>query len=166
MRLALPRLAIALLLLLQASSAQALCSYNGVYNAPTTIRQEYRDSRWVVRVRVLSATDGNSREDGAWTVYRLGLLRAYKGRPPARTKFFTWRNSGGFYMDRPWADLPAGHDIGGEYLLFLNPRPERQGWPSAARGAVFVNYSCGQSREWRKVGPRSRQLLESLSKRR
>src|SRR5215210_2043629 len=156
------RLTIALLVSLWAERANALCSYNGVYNAPTTIRQEYSDSGWVARVRVVSASDGYSQGAAAWTLYRLRLLRAYKGSPPARFTFFTERNSGGFYMDRPWLPLPRAHDIGGEYLLFLKSYPAFRGLPAAARGAMFVNHTCGQSRPWRKFGPRSRRLLDSL----
>lgn len=165
------RIVIAALLLVPAVSAQALCIYRGVDNARTTIRQEFVDSRWVVRARVLSATDGvveaGMPDAGmSWTAYRLQVVRSYKGEPPQRITFFTMRNSGGFYMDRPWAALPQGHDIGGEYLLFLNPVQSYSGQPRAQRGATFVNYSCGQSRPWSEVPASSRQLLASLSTRR
>jgi hypothetical protein len=153
------------------ASADALCIYKGTDNARTSIRQEYADARWVVRARVIDATDGvveaGRPDDGMpWTLYRLHVIRSYKGEPPQQITFFTIRNSGGFYMDRPWVSLPEGHDIGGEYLLFLNPIPPYRGRPATARGATFVNYSCGQSRAWREVPAASRRLLAALSPRR
>lgn len=161
----------AALLLAPATRAEALCSYRGVDNARTTLRQEYADARWVVRARVMSATDGEveaGKPDAGmrYTVYRLEVVRAYKGDPPQQIRFFTMRSSAGFYMDRPWVPLPQGHDIGGEYLLFLNPIPAYSGQPRAERGAAFVNYSCGQSRPWSEVSAGSRRLLTSLSSRR
>ena len=149
------------------SAALAICDYNGVLNAKTNLRQEYADSRWVVRARVLSARDGvsrpNSDHETSWTTYTLHVVRSYKGTPPNTLKFFTERNSGGFYMDRPWVNLPAGHDIGGEYLLFLIQNPLATAY-AAAKNSVFVNYTCGQSKPWREVSKSSRQLLERLSK--
>lgn len=99
-----------------------------------------------------------------WTTYRLAVIHAFKGRPPNELKFYTTRDSGGFYMDRPWVDLPKGHDVGGEYLLFLNPIPAYAGRPVVARKAVFVNYSCGQSGPWSKIPRASRELLRRLSR--
>lgn len=155
------------LALIGTGPAAALCSY-GVDNARTTIRQEFSDSRWVVRARVTAATDGvvEAGLDDAgmeWTQYRLLVIRSYKGTPPQRLRFFSERNSGGFYMDRSNLPLPAGHDIGGEYLLFLNPVAPYPGQPRAQRGAVFVNYACGQSRPWHKVSTASRAVLRSLA---
>ncbi|MEA3015504.1 MAG: hypothetical protein QOI38_226, partial [Sphingomonadales bacterium] len=124
----------------------------------TTLEQEFAESRWVVLARVESALDHRPDDGAAWTLYRLRVLRTYKGRLPARFGFFTDRNTGGFYMDRPW----EGHDIGGDYLLFLNPRT-RGGDPPAARGATFVNYTCSRSRPWAEVPATDRALLDRLS---
>ena len=77
--------------------------------------------------------------------------------------FFTYRDSGGFYMDRPWMDLPKGHDIGGEYLLFLQPSEYLTPDPPEAKGTVFVNYNCGQSKAWNEVSPADRARLDALS---
>jgi hypothetical protein len=147
--------------------ADALCYYNGKFDAQTTILQEFDDSKWVVRARAIAAVDcwGDrcNDADAPYTVYRLKVLHSYKGNAPSQLKFFTERNSGGFYMDRPWVKLPKGHDIGGEYLLFLVPST----WPASHRSAknsVFVNYSCGQSKSWREVPRSSRLLLEQLSR--
>jgi hypothetical protein len=120
---------------------------------------------------VLSAANGvveagNPDAGMRWTTYRLQVIRSYKGQPPRQIRFFTIRSSGGFYMDRPWVPLPRGHDIRGEYLLFLNPIAPYRGQPRAERGAAFVNYSCGQSRPWGEVSAASRRLLASLSARR
>ena len=144
--------------------ARALCTYNGVDNAKTTIAQEFADSEWVVRAKVLDAKDHFSDEDDSWTLYRIEVIHTYKGHPSKQLRFFTFRDSGGFYMDRPWVQLPAGHDIGGEYLLFLNPVPRSAGLPGAADGSVFVNYSCGVSGSWTKVPDGSRGELNELER--
>jgi hypothetical protein len=153
-----------------ATPAHALCTYQGRNNFQTTIGQEFSDSRCVVRAKVLSAADGEveagkSDAGESWTTYRLRIIRTYKGDSLKQLKFFTMRNSGGFYMDRPWVDLPNGHDIGGEYLLFLNPIEAYEGQPHAERGGVFVNYNCGQSRPWAEISKSDRQQLERLAKR-
>ena len=161
MRTLLP-FALAVLLLARAESADALCIYKGVDNARTTVRQEFADARWVVRARVLSAANGVIKETPdagqPWTVYRLQVITSYKGQSPQQIKFFTLRNSGGFYMDRG-----RRPDIGGEYLLFLDPIPPYRGQGAAERGAAFVIYTCGQSRPWREASAASRRMLESLS---
>ena len=161
--------AAALLLTFVDTGANAACYYKGVWNKRTTVREEYADSGWVVRVRVISAVDGaveRGKPDAGmeWTLYRLRVLDRFKGSPPTEIRFFTGRNSGGFYMDRPWVLLPKGHDIGGEYLLFLNPIGRHPDIARAAVGAVFVNYSCGQSKSWPQVPQPSRQLLRKLAR--
>ncbi|MEA3062466.1 MAG: hypothetical protein QOJ94_2247 [Sphingomonadales bacterium] len=130
--------------------------------AKTTIPREFRDSRWIVRAKVITARDHWSDIEDSWTLYRIRVLRAYKGTPPPELRFFSFRDSGGFYLDRPW----EGHDIGGEYLLFLNPARWYRGMPKAERGAVLANYACGQSQEWWKVSPSDRRLLDRLARRR
>ena len=148
------------------SPAHGLCIYHGVDNAKTTLEQEFRDSRWVVRAKVLSAKDRWLDEGDSWTIYELEVLHDYKGKPPKRLRFFTYRDSGGFYMDRPWVDLPAGHDVGGEYLLFLDRFPAQHAAPRAAKGAVFVNYNCGVSARWPEVRQSDRRLLAKLERNR
>jgi len=148
------------------SPAAAICYYNGKFDVRTTIPQEFADSKWVVRIRVLSAKDGIFRagtdEETSWTTYKIRVIRSYKDKAPKELTFFTERNSGGFYMDRPWLKLPAGHDVGGEYLLFLNPNAW-SGTNAAPKSSVFVNYPCGQSKAWREMSPWSRRLLDNLS---
>lgn len=152
-----PWLIAAALSLAPLSAAQAHCEYRGELNARTTLAQEFEHARQVVRVRVLSSKSSwpdNGRDEPS-TLYEVEVQEAFKGALTRRLTLFTFRNSGGFYMDRG----PAP-DIGGEYLLFLDPAPA---WMSAAaRGAAIVHYSCGQSRSWDEVGPAAREELQRL----
>lgn len=144
------------------TSAKALCVYRGDLYARTTLGQEFADARWVVKARVLSAINGGGEEDGGyWTIYRLEVVTPFKGGLPDRFTVFTERNSGGFYMDRDG----GGPDVGGDYLLFLNPTNPEGGRPAAARQALSVNYSCGQSRRWAEVGSAEVAMLETLAAR-
>lgn len=151
--------------------ARALCYYDGKFNVRTTLPQEFKDSKWVVRARVIFAFDCFGRPvdrcsdpDAPYTNYRIRVMHAYKGHPAELLKFFTSRDSGGFYLDSA-GNLPAAHDIGRDYLLFLNPIKAFRRQPAASKGAVFVNYNCGQSKLWSEVPVRSRQLLASLQRR-
>ncbi len=128
------------------SSAHALCIYKGELYAETSVSQEFEDARWVVKAKVLSATDHFIEGEEPWTEYQLEVQNAFKGTPPRRLRFFTFRNSGGFYLDRG-----QEHDLGGEYLLFLNPTASSSAIPAAASGTVSVNYSCGVSARWSSV---------------
>lgn len=141
------------------SSAHALCIYKGELYARTSIGQEFEDSRWVVKAKVRSATDHFIEGEEPWTEYQLEVQYAYKGNPPQQLRFFTFRNSGGFYLDRD-----REHDVGGEYLLFLNPTSDSPAIPAAARGTVSVNYSCGLSGPWNSVTTGSRAELARLSR--
>jgi hypothetical protein len=141
------------------SPAEGLCIYHGVDNAKTTVEQEFRDSRWVVRAHVVSADYHWSDEDESWTLYRLRVVTSFKGRLPNRFMFFTTRDSGGFYLDGPNA-VP---DVDGDYLLFLTPVTYPHSLPPAARGALDVNYNCGQSKAWRQVSAGEARRLRSLS---
>jgi|TARA_R110002051_G_scaffold139896_1_gene212626 hypothetical protein len=138
--------ALALALSALGSSAHALCIYKGELYAETSLSQEFEDSRWVVKAKVLSATDHFIEGEEPWTEYQLEVQNAFKGTPPRQLRFFTFRNSGGFYLDRG-----REHDLGGEYLLFLNPTASSPEIPAAASGTVSVNYSCGVSRLWNGV---------------
>lgn len=142
-------LMIAVLTLAPLSQARALCIHNGELYAKTTMTQEFAESRWVVRARVASQTDGQVANDGMpWTIYHLEVLETFKGTPPSRVKNFTWRNSGGFYLEpESGRQSPPG-----EYLLFLVPAPITDESPREALGSVVVNYSCGQSKAWSELG--------------
>lgn len=137
--------------------AFAVCSYRGELYAQTTLDREFRDAPWVVRARVLSASDWQGPEERG-TVYRLAVVQTYKGSLPQVFSFSTERNSGGFYLD-----LEAGPDIGGEYLLFLTDGARASSNPAPAANAFTVNYSCGQSRRWDKVSRKDRARLADLS---
>ncbi|RYG30014.1 hypothetical protein EON81_25680 [bacterium] len=139
------------------SSAHALCIYKGELYAGTSVSQEFEDSRWVVKAKVMSATDHFIEGEEPWTEYQLEVQDAFKGAPPRRLRFFTFRNSGGFYLDRG-----REHDLGGEYLLFLNPTASSPAIPAAASGTVSVNYSCGVSGLWSSVPSRGRADLLRL----
>lgn len=141
-----------------ASPAAALCVYKGELYARTTVAQEFADARWVARVRVLSAQSDLSGEVAPWTVYRLEVVQAFKGAPARELTMFTWRDSGGFYLDRG-----PEPDIGGEYLLFLNPLRAARDQPAAASGATQVNYSCGRSGLWSEVSQAEQMRLWSLA---
>lgn len=153
------RMLAAMILAGMASPAAALCVYKGELYARTTVAQEFADARWVVRARVLSAQSDLSGDVAPWTMYRLEVVQAFKGAPARELTMFTWRNSGGFYLDRG----AAGPDIGGEYLLFLNPLQAAPDQPPAARGATAANYSCGRSGLWREVSRAEQMRLRSLS---
>ena len=146
---------IGLVIALAGTQANAVCIYGGKLYAKTTVRREFRDSKWVVRAKVLQAHDDH---DGPYTTYALSVLQSYKGSPPKPLIFFTMRDSGGFYLDKGTA-----HDVGGEYLLFLQPNDRREGDRSGLVGTVSANYSCGQSKPWREVGPRELEELRRLS---
>jgi hypothetical protein len=122
------------------SAAQALCSYGGELYAKTTLSQEFRDSNLVVRGQVVS--EHNWHHPGAFgdwgTLYRVKVLRTLKGSELKEIRYYSERNSGGFYLDR-----------GKVYLLFLDVARHREAWEP--QGAYDVNYSCGQSQEWSRL---------------
>jgi hypothetical protein len=139
--------------------AFALCSYRGELYAQTTLDQEYHDAPFVVRARVLSASDWQGAEERG-TVYQLEVIQYFKGSLPQMFLFSTERNSGGFYLDRG-----TKPDIGGEYLLFLTHGPWTTSKPAPRASAVEINYSCGQSRRWDEVSQHDRTRLADLSRR-
>ena len=149
----------AALLLGAAAPAHALCSYNGVDNAKTTIREEFHDSKWVVDVLLIAADNHWSDEDESWTLYHVKTLRSFKGKAPPRLDVFTYRDSGGFYLDKGMSN-----DLEGEYLLFLSPATQKL--PRVAHGALEVNYPCGQSGPWAKLSRGQLDALRAASKRR
>lgn len=141
-------------------SAQALCIHNGELYAKTTLDQEFREARWVVRARVLSASNWEDSEaDG--TLYRLQVVDSFKGELPEQFAFSTERNSGGFYLEND-SGVP---DVGTEYLLFLVANPRNELGSPAVRASLWVNYPCGQSRRWSAVASDDRSELAALSSR-
>lgn len=153
------RALIAALVLLTPGRVDAFCMYHGVDNAKTTLEQEFRDSRWVVRAHVVSADYHWADVGESWTLYRLRVVQNFKGKLPSRFTFFTERDSGGFYMDGDDATPKLG-----DYLLFLTPL-HHSGDPPAARKAVSVNYNCGQSKPWERVTKDELKRLRRVSSR-
>ncbi|MBS0295078.1 MAG: hypothetical protein JSR45_02120 [Proteobacteria bacterium] len=128
--------------------------YDNVLYAKTTVRQEFRDSRLVVRGRVLSNRyRDDDAKDIAGIVSRFRVDEVFKGRAHGVITIYTERSSGAYYLD----DAK-------EYLLFLQPL-QSSSWAKNYPNpdAKVVNYSCGQSRPWGQVGWRSRVLLTKLS---
>jgi len=136
--------------LLAAVPAKALCFYTkadfyaGKARSYTSIPQEFRDSRWVVRARVINALY-HSTDSDSWTLYTVRVLDRFKGPSIRTTRVFTYRDSGGFYLDKG----PNSPDRANDYLLFLNPAT--QVLPRGVRSVVQVNFSCGQSRPWKEL---------------
>ena len=141
------------------SPAQALCS-------GASVAREFREADVVVRVRMVSELNTWTDEPSAtyearWgtgapvILYGLRVEEVFKGAPGPRIRFFEERNSGAFYLD-PDKD----------YLLFLNyyrPSPDR---PLEARGAMYVRYTCGQSKPWNAVRAADLAEVRALSGRR
>lgn len=151
---------IAIAALAGASPAAGFCMYKGELYAKTTLEREFADARYLVRARVLSAVNVSSDEGDSWVLYRLSAQDVFKGAPPTAFSLFSFRDSGGFYLDGD-----AGPDLGGEYLLFLKRFEPTVALPSEAKGALDVNYGCGQSRLWSEVGPAARRSLSILQAR-
>jgi hypothetical protein len=147
-----------------ATPADALCFYRaadlyaGRARSYTTLAQEFRDSRWVVRARVVSARD-YSNDDSSWVLYTVRVSDRFKGPARATMRVFTYRDSGGFYLDQ----APVSRGGAPDYLLFLNPAT--QDLPIGVARAVEVNFSCGQSRPWRDVTRADLARLHLLARR-
>jgi hypothetical protein len=138
-----------------AAPAGAFCYYGGRMNAKTTVAEEYRDARWAVRATILSADEHWRKDAGgdeSWVVYRLRITARFKGPPARGLRLFSFHDSGGFYPD-----------IGGDYLLFLDP--PSQILPGGVRHVVQVNYACGQSRPWREIRLADRRRLAARARR-
>ncbi len=155
-----PLLILTAVAIILAAPAHALCSYNGVDDARTAIEQEFRDSPVVVRARVIKADYHWSDLDESWTRYRLEILERFKGPPLDRPILFTFRNSGGFYLDRDG----GGPDPDRDYILFLNAPPTHWRDVPAASGAFAINYPCGVSGLWSALSDADRTRLRQLAR--
>jgi hypothetical protein len=137
-----------------AQSASALCIYNNKLYAKTTLAQEFRDARLVIRGRVVSdrrlpGDDSKDTDD----VGQSGItpIQVFKGKAPPQINYYTYYNSGGFYLDE-----------GKEYLLFLNPVAAGR-YGEGLPAGVEINYSCGQSKAWSEVSSPDFAKLKTLS---
>lgn len=156
------RLAGVLLVLSAATScplASALCIYKDKMNAKTTVNEEFRDSKWVIKARVVDADYHWSDDNPSWTLYRLAVVKSFKDQPPDQLTMFTFRDSGGFFLDKGMSP-----DLGGEYLLFLAPISINSDVPKLAYHSTEVNYSCGQSKPWAEVSPSEKEELFKLAR--
>lgn len=142
--------------MLPATPVAAFCSYRNTLYYKTTLAEEFRDARWVVKAKVEAADDHWANSGDSWTIYKVRVLTRYKG-PPARTlRLFTFRDSGGFYLDKGMVP-----NLDADYLLFLDPAT--QTLPRGVRGVVEVNYECGQSKSWTEMSPVQRRALTQLA---
>jgi hypothetical protein len=145
-----------LLLIFNASPAWAGCSGAG-------IDQEYREADVVVQARAIAGRriDGGDEPSPAWLarwgeytpviLHRLRVSEVFKGRPGPSIILFQEVASGRFEVD-----------VGQIYLVFLNYIRPQPGRGSAAQGAMYVRYACGESRPWQQVAPRSIAQLRAL----
>jgi hypothetical protein len=121
--------------------AHALCIHNGELYAKTTVSSELAESPLVVKATVIDKRSMQPwGEDGeVGSLYTLRVDQTFKGKHATTIRYFTERNSGGFYLDK-----------GETYLLFLT-LDQRDVWRPHIDGAYSVNYSCGQSGPWDEV---------------
>lgn len=138
------------------SPVQALCS-------GASADQEYRQADVVVRATVASSMRLKDDEptpavSARWgdnpyvELHRLRVIRIFKGRPGPAINLFQEVDSGRFPID-----------LAGDYLIFLNYHRPHRGRGSAARGAMYVRYACGQSKLWRDVRPADLARLQVIS---
>jgi len=147
----------ALVFFASSTTAHALCIYGGNLYAKTTIEQEFRDASIVIKGTVLSEkeivlTAAGEKDSEPGVVYRIRVDHVFKGMPANVIENFSEHNSGGFYLD-----------IGGQYLLFLNPMADSDQAKGVASSALRVNYNCGQSQPWNGLKPVADELLSRLS---
>lgn len=139
------------------SPAAAICT-------GASVDREYRTADVVVRAAVTAETrvtdDEPSPEYRArWGEYspvmlhRLRVVEVFKGRPGPTINLFQEVNSGRFDVD-----------MGTEYLLFLSYYTPSTRRPTAARGAMYVRFACGQSKPWRDVTRSARARLSAISR--
>jgi hypothetical protein len=150
------RAAAFLLLLAAAAPAGAVCS-------GSTVDREYREADVVVRARLVAEMRVTDDEPSpAWRarwgsyspvmLHRLRVVQRFKGRPDPEIGLFQEVTSGRFEVD-----------VGRDYLLFLTYHPPSPARPSAARGAMYVRFACGQSKPWDDVAPRDLGRVRALS---
>jgi hypothetical protein len=153
------RLLALLLLVLHASPAWTACS-------GASVDQEYREADVVVRARVLAGRriHGGDEPSRTWRarwgeytpvmLHRLRVSQVFKGQPGPSINLFQEVTSGRLEVD-----------VGQDYLIFLSYIRPYRSRGSAARGAMYVRYACGQSRPWQQVTPRTHARLRALSRR-
>ena len=145
----------AFLALLVAQPGHAVCT-------TANLDEDYGQADVVVRASVVAETYVIDDEVGAayrskWgdyspvTLDRLRVVEVFKGRPGPAINLFEEVSSGRY-----------GVEFGKEYLLFLTYYRPFSGRGSAARGAMYVNHTCGQTKPWIKVKSAELARLRSL----
>jgi len=143
---------------LLATPAHALCIYDGKMYAKTSLAQEFRDAKWVVKAKVEAGDYHWANYGPSWTIYTVRVLTRFKGPQVATFRLFTYRDSGGFYLDKG-----GDPDLDVDYLLFLDPAT--QTLPHSVTNVVQVNYACGQSKRWSDLTPADRGAIVRLARR-
>jgi len=143
---------------LLATPAHALCIYDGAMYAKTSLAQEFNDAKWVVKAKVEAGDYHWANYGPSWTIYTVRVLSRFKGPPVATFRLFTYRDSGGFYLDNG-----TDPDLDSDYLLFLDPAT--QTLPHGVTNVVQVNYACGQSKRWSDLTPADRGTIARLARR-
>jgi hypothetical protein len=150
---------VSMLATLLAQPAYAVCT-------TASLDEDYRQADVVVRVRVVAETYVIDDEVGAayrakWgdyspvTLHRLRVVEVFKGKPGPAINLFEEVSSGRY-----------GVSFGKEYLLFLTYYRPFPGRGSAARGAMYVRHTCGQTKPWSEVKSVELARLKSLRRRR
>jgi len=134
-------IAVAAVAPLLATPAHALCVYHDRMYAKTSLAEEFHDAKWVVKAKVEAGDYHWANYGPSWTIYTVRVLTRFKGPPVATFRLFTYRDSGGFYLDKG-----TDPDLDSDYLLFLDPAI--QTLPRGVANVVQVNYACGQSKQW------------------
>lgn len=146
-------------LCLPVQPAIALCS-------TASLEEDYREADVVVRARVVAETRVADDEStpafrARWgdyspvTLHRMRVLQVFKGKPGPNINLFEEVSSGRY-----------GVDLGEEYLLFFTYYRPFPGRGTAARGAMYVKHTCGQTKPWKEVQPAELARLRLLLRRR
>lgn len=144
-------IAIAIALICGSPGTLAVCIYNGELYAKTSVSQELRDAKLVIRGKVVANRDIGipDADQDMGVVSRIQVEQIFKGTSGKIITYYSRRDSGGFYLD-----------IGKDYLLFLDPISGTE-WAKDYPGAMVVNYDCGQSRPWDEVPAADLETLRS-----
>jgi hypothetical protein len=87
------------------------------------------------------------------TLHRVKIVEVFKGKPGPTINLFEEVSSGRY-----------GVDLGEEYLLFFTYYRPSATRGSAARGAMYVRHTCGQTRPWSEVSSGYLSRLRALAR--
>jgi len=151
------RIALFLSSLLLSAPAHAVCT-------TATLERDYRDADVVVHALVTAETFVADDEitpafRARWgdyspvTLHRLRVIEIFKGRPGPTINLFETVDSGRF-----------GVELGADYLLFFSYHRPYRGRGSAARGAMYIRHTCGQTKRWKAVTPAEAAKVRALAR--